>query len=266
MSELNPILKQYAAANKPSDIFAGCEALTVKAMHIQNVLRYTQKLYDTMSPGLCIDSALLFFCAEHHDDGRVNQYEILGKFDDRTLSHNVLGVERFDKWIQQNHFVAPFGTCIQIFRDVMLYHGRLNLCITAESKPYVELITAADDIDNAASCVSYLIREINTDAKSYVKSAPNKDQKLASDFVFEHFANGEKFDKMKYCTTYAEYVLFAATLMTSCIKKYNFAKDLLNHPGYGYPSILEGYKHVFEYALTPDLAKKAYDVLFSYAQ
>ena len=64
---------------------------------------------------------------------------------------------------------------------------------------------------------------------------------------------------------YAEYVLFAATLMTSCIKKYDFAKSLLLQPGYGYSSILEGYKDVFYKTLNPELANRAYKVLCGYA-
>lgn len=262
---INPIITQYHLDNRYFDIFTGCAALETKRSHVENVRHFTEKLFDTMSPTCGIDRELLLFCAEHHDDGRVNQYRLLGKFWDTEVSHSSLGVDRFDRWLQNHTFVTPLDQSIQIFRDVMLYHGRPNLCFTAASQPYVNLITGADDLENAAACVSYLIREIETDAKGYRHDYPEADQHSASDFVFEHFAAGEKFDKIKYCKTYAEYVLFAATLMTSCIKKYNFAKELLLQPGYGYNSILEGYKCVFEYALSPEMAVKAYEVLKHYS-
>ena len=262
---LNPILNQYHLANRYFDIFAGCDALDTKRAHIENVIRFTEKLFDTMSPDCGINKELLMFCAEHHDDGRVDQYRLLGKFWDTEVSHSSLGVDRFDKWLQKSTFISPIDQSIQIFRDVLLYHGRPSLCFTEASKPYVCLITSADDLENAAACVSYLIREIETDAKGYRNDHPEASQQSVSDFVFEHFASGKKFDKIRFCNTYAEYILFAATLMTSCIKKYNFAKELLLQPGYGYNSILEGYKHVFEYALSPEMAVKAYAVLRSYS-
>lgn len=263
---LNPILMQYHLRNRYFDIFNGCDALDTKRLHIENVLRFTEKLFNTMYSSCEIDKELLLFCAEHHDDGRVDQYRLLEKFCDTEVSHSSLGVDRFDKWVYNNSFVAPLNQSVQIFRDVLLYHGRPQLCITEASKPYVYLITGADDLENAAACVSYLIREVESDAKGYCNEYPKANQHFVSDFVFEHFASGEKFDKIKYCKTYAEYVLFAATLMTSCIKKYNFAKELLLQPGYGYTSILDGYKYVFEHTLSNEMAKKAYMVLKQYSQ
>lgn len=261
---LNPILMQYHRENMPADIFNGCVELDTKRLHVKNVLRFAEKLFDTLSPSCGIDKDLLLFCAEHHDDGRVDQYRLLGKFWDTEVSHSSLGVDRFDKWLYNSSFVAPLDQTIQIFRDVLLYHGRPQFCITEASKPYVNLITGADDLENAAACVSYLIREVESDAKGYRHDYPDADQHYVSDFVFEHFASGEKFDKNKYCKTYAEYVLFAATLMTSCIKKYNFAKELLLQPGYGYSSILDGYKDVFNKTLSPQMAEKAYKILCNY--
>ena len=136
--------------------------------------------------------------------------------------------------------------------------------LSPESKEYVEIITAADDFENACSCVSYLVHEVETDAKGYISKNPEADQTEVSNFVFDHFKDGVKFDKMKYCKTYAEYVLFAATLATSCIKKYGeIAKVALQQPGYEYDTILDGYKDVFRKTLTSEMADKAYDVLAS---
>lgn len=256
---LSTILTNYDKDNRPEDIFVGSPALDTKREHVENVTRFTMKLFDTMVPN-GISKELLLFCATHHDDGRVDQYQLLGKFWDTEVSHNSLGVDRFDRWLTQNGYHS-ISIQEQIFRDVLLYHGRPSLCYTDVSKQYVQLITAADDLENASACISYLIREVETDAKGYVHDNPEADQKSVSDFVFEHFTLGEKFDKLRYCKTYAEYVLFAATLMTSCIKKYNFAKELLLQPGYGYSSILSGYKDVFEKTLYPETAQKAYEIL-----
>lgn len=262
---LNQILMKYHSENRYFDIFTGCNALDTKRLHIEKVIKFVEKLYATMSPTYRIDKDLLLFCAEHHDDGRVDQYRILGKFLDTEVSHCSLGVDRFDRWLQKQPTLISLDESVQIFRDVMLYHGRQALCVTDASKPYIEVITGADDLENAASCVSYLIREVETDAKGYIHDRPEADQHEVSEFVFEHFAFGDKFDKIRYCKTYAEYVLFAATLMTSCIRKYNYAKELLHLPGYGYTSILEGYKHVFETTLNPEMAEKAYSILLQYA-
>lgn len=261
---MNSFINQYHLDNRYFDIFKGSDALDAKRLHVENVIRFAEKLYD--KSGVAISKELLLLCAEHHDDGRVDQYRLLGKFWDSEISHNVLGLERFDKYLLHEDFENPTDASIQIFRDVMLYHGRLQLCVSSISYLYIAIITAADDLENAAACVSYLIREVETDAKGYRHDNPDADQTYVSKFVFDHFVSGEKFDKMKYCHTYGEYVLFAATLMTSCIKKYNFAREILLQPGYGYPSILAGYKKVFEATLPSEMAEKAYKVLCEYAE
>lgn len=263
---LNPILQQYHFKNRYFDIFSGSTELETKKLHIQNVLSYTEKLFDTLKFQSDIDRELLLFCAEHHDDGRVKQYSLLGKFMDTEVSHTVLGVYCFDSWLYNSSFVSPLDQSIQIFRDVLMYHGKTEFCINEFSKPYVDFITCVDELENSSSCVSYLIREIETDAKGYKHKYPEIDQHSVSSFVWKHFTSGEKFDKIKYCKTYAEYVLFAATLMISCIKKYSFAKNLLLQPGYGYNSILDGYKDVFDHALSSKMSKQAYMVLRHYSE
>lgn len=256
------ILKQYEIENKPENIFTGSPALETKLEHVEHVEKFGKDLLGTTKHKM--DHELFIFCLRHHDDGRVDQFRILGKFWDTEISHNSLGVERFDRWLTKKGYTS-IGLHEQIFRDVLLYHGRPHLCFTKASKPYVELVTAADDLENASACISYLLREVAEDAKGYIYDNPEADQKYVSDFVFDHFSSGIKFDKMEHCHTYGEYVLFAATLMTSCIKMHNFARELLHQPGYGYPSILSGYKHIFEETLHPETAGNAFAVLKSYA-
>lgn len=259
-------MKIYSTITKYDEKYSNIfdrEELKGKRQHVEKVQAFTENLL-SMPHNEEIDTDLLRLCAKHHDDGRVKQFEILGKFWDTEVSHNVLGLDLFDKFLQANCHTS-LNESVQIFRDVLLYHGRPQLCLSSASKPYVELVTAADDLENAASYISYLVKEVENDEKGYRHDNPDADQKYVSDFVFEHFASGEKFDKMKYCTTYAEYVLFAATLMTSCIKKYKFAKYILLEPGYGYDSIVLGYKDVFYKTLTEEMAEKCHEILCNYA-
>lgn len=259
---INKAILQYHAENQYETIFVGAEALEDKKPHIANVITLSKAIARVQhSP---VDYSFLALCAEHHDDGRVDQYKILGGFLDTEILHHVLSVKRFDEFLLQNH-IDEMDDSIKIFRDVMLYHGRMEVAdLSDESKLYVQIISVADDFENACSCVSYLVREVQTDAKGYIREKPKNNQKFVSTFVWEHFCKGKKFDKMKYCHTYAEYVLFAATLATSCIKKYgDIARAALSQAGYGYSSILEGYKDVFSKTLSPDMAEEAYDTLVS---
>lgn len=254
-------LRNYHEANRAEVIF-GTEALKGKRKHIEAVINLTQAIATVLHAD--VDRGLLTVLAEHHDDGRRNQYDLLGKFWDTEVSHNVLGVDRLERFIQTKEGMAVDEE-IELLRQVMLYHGRLNLSygLSEETKKYIEIVTAADDFENATSCVSYLVKEVETDAKGYCKTNPDADQKaLSSRFVMECFFNGDKFDKVKYCHTYADYIIFAATLATSCIKKYGtIAKTALMQPAYGYASCLEGFKHTFEVTLNPELAERAYCVM-----
>lgn len=263
---MNKLLQLYHNENRYFDIFTGADALVTKRYHVENVLKHTEKLYGFMQPS-GVDKDLLLICGEHHDDGRVDQYRLLGKFWDTEVSHNVLGVDRFDKWLTNyGYFDKRLDESVEIFRNVMLYHGRMHLSTSIVCTPYIHIITAADDMENAAACVSYLVREVEQDAKGYRQNNPEANQTAVSYFVFDCFACGKKFDKSKYCTTYAEYVLFAATLMTSTIANFPFANGLLLQSGYGYDTILDGYKDVFSKTLSPEMAAKAYDILVSYSK
>ena len=257
---MNSIIYAYHNANRYFDIFKGSPELLRKRLHIENVLKYAEKLFEIEKPNLNKELFLLF--SEHHDDGRVNQFEILGNFDDTKVSHGLLGVQRLHRWIQKKYdenIIIDFATIT--LRDVMAYHGSPNLCYDEYTLPYVELVNAVDEIENSFSCVSYLLDEIAFDKKGYIKNNPKINQKSVSDFVFTSFKSGEKFDKMKYCNTYAEYVLFAATLFINSVNKYEFAKEIALNEGYGYSSILEGFKDVFSKSLTNDMSQEAYDIL-----
>ena len=256
---INPALIAYHEANRCTEIF-NQEGLLGKMQHTQEVVKLSKAI--AVAQNSPVNLEFLEILAEHHDDGRADQFRLLGKFWDTEVSHNALGLDRLEKFLaKQENFKPDFS--VDVMRDVMMYHGRQWLSeLHEKSKLYVDIITAADDFENALSCVSYLVKEVEGDVKGYIAKNPEADQKAFSDFVWEHFKSGEKFDKMIYCTTYAEYILFAATLATSCIKRYGvLAKTALHQPGYGYPSILEGFKDVFSKTLYPEDADKAYHVL-----
>ena len=258
---INKAILSYHEANRYETIFQG-EGLLGKKEHIKNVIKTSLAIADFKHSN--VDREFLAVCAEHHDDGRVDQYRLLGKFWDNVVTHNALGLDRFDQFLLGLEEFT-IDQSVNIFRDVILYHGRMRLAnLSPESKEYVEIVTAADDFENACSCVSYLVHEVETDAKGYISQNPEADQTEVSNFVFDHFKDGVKFDKMKYCKTYAEYVLFVATLATSCIKKYGeIAKVALQQPGYGYDTILAGYKDVFRKTFAPEMGEEAYKVLAS---
>lgn len=254
-------LEKYHNANRYTDIFNGAAALETKRQHIENVVKTSVAIADFQHSR--VDRDMLAILAEHHDDGRVNQYELLGKFWDTNVSHCVLGVDRVDKFMTKENL--EMDEELELLRMVMMYHGRMEYLTRAtnEEREYVELISAADTFENATSCVSYLIREVTTDAKGFKKENPNQDQKeVTTPEIWTWYAKGTKFDKMKFCKTYADYILFAATLATNSIKKYGeIARVALTQSGYGYNTILEGFKETFEYALTEADAKKAFQIL-----
>lgn len=257
--EINQAIYAYHNDNRYCDIFAE-DGLLGKRAHISSVIQITNVILNFSCPP-DINKELLTLCAEHHDDGRVNQFKLLGKFWDSEVTHNVLGLDRFDSYLQHLPEVT-IDTSISIFRDCILYHGRPALLASKESIPYVEIITAADDFENATSAISYLLKEVETDAKGYKHNDPTADQTDCSYFVIDHFARGEKFDKSVHCKTYADYILFAATLATNYINRFGkVAKAIMLQPGHGYPSILEGYRDIFNKTLQPEAAEKAYKVL-----
>ena len=249
----------YHNHNRYTDIF-NREGLIGKLHHVENVIKTAEAIASVQH--LPVDMEVLAVLAEHHDDGRVNQFDLLGKFWDTEVSHNVLGADRLEKFVVANGLEVDDE--IELLREVMLYHGRQHLAykLCSAAKIYIDIVTAADDFENATSCVSYLIHEVETDAKGYNANTEYDQRKLSPEnegFILKHFEEGVKFDKMRVCKTYADYVAFAGTLATSCIKKYGtIARTALMQPGYGYGSILEGFKVTFEKTLDSYLAEYLY--------
>ena len=253
----------YHNNNRYYDIF-NSEGLLGKMKHVENVIRTAVAIATFQHAN--VDIELLKVLAEHHDDGRVDQYRILHKFWDSEVTHNSLGVDRLDRFINSNDGLE-IDDEIQLLRNAMLYHGRLKLAygLSELSTKYIELLTAADDFENATSCVSYLVREVENDEKGYNANLGYNQRELSPEnaiYILDCFRSGEKFDKMKVCRTYADYIAFAGTLATSCIKKYgDIAKVALLQPGYGFNTIMEGFKYTFEETLDHVLAAELYRIL-----
>jgi len=254
-------LMAYHRQNRFYEIF-NHEGLLIKKAHIQSVINVSRNIAEFQHSN--VDMEFLALCAEHHDDGRVNQYELLGKFWDNKVSHNTLGIERLNAFLlTQNN--PEIDKSLEILRDVMLYHGRMWLTnLSKESLPYVEIVTAADDFENACSCVTYLLDEVKNDAKGYIAANPTTDQTQVSSYVFDHFKRGEKFDKSKYCTTYGEYIIFAATLATNCIRKYSDIAKVALAQTYNGMTVVENFHEIFKATLTPEMAEEAFEVLSSF--
>lgn len=255
-------LRMYHENNRCEMIFKeGEPALEIKRDHIKRVVKMALVFAEVQNSK--VDTELLKVVAEHKDDGRVDQYSLLGKFLDSEVTHFALGVDRVNRFLKEKN-IEP-DTEIDLLRNVMMYHGRENLIakMSREEREYISIISAADDFENATSCVRYLIREADTDAKGYEQKNPEANQKkVTNDKIWMWYQTGEKFDKMLYCQTYADYILFAATLATNCIKQYNnLAKIVLKQQRYGSPTILEGFQYTFEHVLEEKDAEKAYKIL-----
>ena len=75
--KINNAVLAYHNANRYYEIFSE-EGLLGKKQHIENVIAQTKAI--AKSQNLSLDMDLLAICAEHHDDGRVDQYYLLGNF------------------------------------------------------------------------------------------------------------------------------------------------------------------------------------------
>lgn len=259
---LSPILQAYHNSHRCAELFQ-TPGISHKAGHVQRVSELFEH-YPELFISHKMDAELAKTCAEHHDDGRLLQYQKTGKLDDSKFSHQDTGAQMLDEFCMANG--ARFGEFpedVLILRNVMLYHGKVdyvdNSQILPASLPYVKAVTAADELENSMSCVSYLKRNYYNDEKGL-----SFEHRISSE-VWHWYSEGQKFNKLKYCTTYDEYILFAGMLAINSIKKYGqIAKELFKQPGFGYPSILIGFHDIFYELLLPEDAEMAYQIMYAY--
>lgn len=244
-------------------------AVQDKLEHIARVTILTEKL--------CPENRLAKVAAKYHDIGRFSQMDILGAFNDSKILHHYLGEDFIARALYQGK-IEPSQE-LETIRLAISYHARIKFMpykseIPQQAINIVDAVGRADDIENGCiGAVGYIEREAVTDAKGYRKENPEVDQTRVSPEVWEFFQKGEKFDKMKFCKTYADYTLFAAVLAITSLKGKDraLAKHALGLPCKGssleeqertqYASALEGYKDIFSRLIEPEKAMAAYEIL-----
>ena len=216
------------------------------------------------------DDDMARIAAKMHDIGRFSQYEILGKFDDSKVLHHYLGEDFIARALYQGKLEASLE--LDILRAVVKYHGRDRFMpfreeIPESAKSLIDIVSRVDDLDNGCiGAVGYLVGQAETDAKSYKANNPDLDMKSLSLEVLEFFKKGEKFDKMKYCKTYADYALFAAVLAIQALKgkdrelaldvmaNYKCSRRAKDENGKDveiiYENAIEGYEDIFKILLS----------------
>lgn len=248
-------------------------AVKDKIDHIIRVTDIVKKNWD--------NDQMARIAAKMHDIGRFSQYEILGKFDDSKVLHHYLGEDFIARALYQGKLEA--SPELDDLRAVVKYHGREKFIpfkeeIPESAKSAIDIVSRVDGIENGCiGAVGYLVREAETDAKAYKANNPELDMKSISPEVLEFFKKGEKFDKMKYCKTYADYTLFAAVLAIQALKgkdralaldamgNYKCSRRVKDENGNEveklYENAIEGYDDIFGIILSDKDKKTCMNVL-----
>ena len=159
-----------------------------------------------------------------HDIGRFIQYDKIKSFDDKILSHYVLG----NDFIEEQEKIGNIQSSDELskIKNIIKYHYGIEYIpkkdlndIDEETIKYIKIASIIDSIDNGCIGATYYIeREILNDEKHYKANNPEIDMKNVSEDVLNYYLNNEKFDKMKYCKTYADYLLYAIILLIDSLK------------------------------------------------
>jgi len=235
-----------------------------KLSHIKNVTSLAKIVSN--------DDRMAIIAAKFHDIGRFKQLELLGSFNDGILLHHYIGEDVVTRAVFNRQLSVSKE--LNAIRQVVQYHGRQAYI------PYkpelaegviglIDVISRVDGIENGCiGATGYLVREAETDAKGYRENNPDLDMKSVSPEVWEFYSKGQKFDKLKYCKTYADYTLFAAILAIEALKgkDRDVARIAMDIEANGYESALSGYKDIFSKLVAPEYADKAFEVLNGYYQ
>ena len=226
-------------------------AIQDKIKHIKR----TVVLVEKMAPG----NDLVRVATKYHDIGRFLQYELLGKFDDAIVLHHTLGEDVVTRAAFKGEIkITPE---LDIIRSSIMFHGRIDYMpylaeLGVEVREIVDIVSRVDGIENGCiGAIGYLERECKEDAKNYKKNNPDLDMKQVSPQVLKFYLKGEKFDKIKYCKTYADYVLFASILAIEALrgKDRTIAKEAMDLECFGYQNAIEGYKDLFKKMIDSNL-------------
>lgn len=221
----------------------GSIACRDKIAHINNTITISEELGNDEFTTLA---------TKFHDIGRFPQYDLLGNFNDRIVNHNLIGENVIEQLIQSQEL--PNTKELDAIRLVVQYHGREFLIpqflgISNDALKLINKVTAIDNIEN--SCIGvlgYIQRERDEDAKGFKKQNPELDMKSVSPIVLQFFLNGYTFDKNTYCKTYADYALFAATLLIKSLRSENheFCKAIFAKPWFNFSDGMQGYYEIFK--------------------
>lgn len=212
--------------NAPEKIFQGAPPLENKLEHTLHVAEIAKHIATEQVSMKCrIDYKLLQVCALYHDVGRATQYKLIGAFNDKIINHHILGLDNLDSFLSRNPDLIRnhMPREINALRACIYGHGdyaRIKGFSLGEIQGlYVQIVSDADDIANAAGALEYLEQEMRDDVKGYNKNEPECIGKL-NPVLLGYLERGEKFNKVTMCHSYADYFVFAATLATNSIAKY----------------------------------------------
>ena len=257
LDELEEYIDKYLS--EMAEKYKDNKAVMDKIQHIKNVVTLTKRI----SP----DNRMARIAAKFHDIGRFEQLRLIGSFNDGVLLHHNIGEDVITRAVFKKEL--DISDELNAIRQVVQYHGRQRFI------PYkpnlddgvvdlIDIISRVDEIENGCiGATGYLIREATEDAKGYRKEHPELDMKSVSPEVWEFFSKGDKFDKLKYCKTYADYALFACVLAIKSLRGQDkqIAKLAMDLKCNGYESALDGYKDIFNKLIQPEYAKKAFEIL-----
>lgn len=179
------------------------------------------------------NNKLLEVAMKFHDIGRFIQYDKIKSFDDKILSHYKLGKQFIEEQEKNNNLSSSEE--LNMIKCVIEYHMGIKYISkdelinkNEETLKLIEFSSVVDAIDNGCIGATYYIeREILNDEKHYKENYPDLDMKNVSDDVLFYYLNNEKFDKFKYCKTYADYLLYAITLMIDSLKSIDKADKVI---------------------------------------
>ena len=230
-----------------------------KLNHIKNTVTLTKRMTS--------NDRMSVIATKFHDIGRFKQLELLGSFNDGELLHHNVGEDVITRAIFKGEL--KISDELNAIRQVIQYHGRQKFIpykpeLDEGVNELIDIVSRVDEIENGCiGATGYLIREAEEDAKGYRKNNPDLDMKSVSPEVWEFFSKGEKFDKMKFCKTYADYTLFASVLAIQALKGNDreIAKAAMDLKCNGYESALDGYKDIFSKLIDPKYNEQAFKVL-----
>lgn len=213
---------------------------------------------------------LLRVAMKFHDIGRFEQYRRIGNFDDKVLSHYVLGKEEIYKNISEGSLEE--SPELNLIIQVITMHFGIeyipsNAKLEDKTLKIVDMAAKIDSLDNGCvGALTYIENEILNDSKNYIKNNPNLDMKRVSSYVLKKYLNGESFDKIKYCKTYAEYLLFATSLAIKALKSRfrKIAKEVMSNEIGEYKNSLEGYEYLIKKYVDEKISVKCIKVLENY--